>query len=317
MKKAYFGKILPFYLLSILFASPLYADAYQINLDQFDKETMTRILKTHGSFEIVGPSVEALSESAIAALDQAKTVFDLGPEVLSRVYHKSNFHGFQNVQSESYEKFLKDGKTPVRNQFAFHFKPYLADSIPVLPEDIENLKAYSNYYSNSMALLHRLYGKLAEAYHIPIERLTNFKAGPDTSALTSRKYFPDAKGTTGIPPHSDYGLLTLLVSDRDGLEILEGENTKTGKWIHTSCATPYGPRFYINVGDWLLFQIGNKEFVAGVHQVPPVDHDRYSLAVFLNPPHVQKLTTFTGVEVNYGDYLRSDKKAFHINPRLE
>ncbi len=294
-----------------IFNKGVYANLGQINVDNFDKETMTRILKNHGSFEVVGPSVNELSEIALQTLNECKTVLNLPLESLNKVYN-DGFHGFQNIQKETQDRYPND-IDKVRNQVAYHFKPYRLDS--KIPEGIDGLKYYPKYYTKAMTFLYNLYDKIAKSY-IESDKKTIFNEKAQTSVLTSRKYFP-GPGGTGIPPHSDYGLLTLVVSNKDGLDVLEGENIKNGKWLRTSCGESNKPRFYINIGDWLLFQTGNKEFVAGVHQVPKLKEGRYSLAVFLNPPLDEERSTFTGIRVKYGKFLMSDKKDYHVNLRLD
>jgi isopenicillin N synthase-like dioxygenase len=298
----------------------------QINIDDFDKETMTEILKKHGTFEVVGPSVDALSADFLEAMEECKMLFkhlsELPEESLKNIYHnlpltsgeKVLFHGFQDVQKETRKKLEEQGIGEVRYQTGFHFKPYLP---PRLPEGITELKAYAKYYEKGMVFLHRLYDIISEAF-IKSENKSTFRETDQTSVLTSREYIPgDKRGGVGIIPHSDYGLLTLVASDKPGLQALEGENIKLGQWIDAPCGEPGKPRFHINVGDWLLFETEDKEFVAGVHQVPQVkEENRYSFSLFLNPHLDEVRSTFKDILVDYDKYLKSDKKDYHVNPRL-
>lgn len=284
----------------------------QINIDEFDKVTMTNILKNYGSFEVVGPSVDKLSEQAIEALKESKQVLNLPLESLERVYHQL-FNGFQNVHKETSEAFERDGKRPIRNQIAYHFKPYLE---PRIPEGIKDLKAIANYYTQAASFLYRLYDKIADTFIKPDQK-TVFKEDAQTSCLTIRKYFPGKEGESGITPHTDFGLLTLVVSDRDGLEILEGRNVNEGRWLNAPYGNPGKPRFYINVGDWLFLQTGNEEFGAGIHRVPNVEEDRYSLILFMNPPGIAKfnqtLITLDGVKMDYLEFQKAYQRDFERN----
>ena len=45
-----------------------FAGLPQINIDEFDEVTMAHILKTYGSFEVIGPSIDELSEQALETL---------------------------------------------------------------------------------------------------------------------------------------------------------------------------------------------------------------------------------------------------------
>lgn len=276
----------------------------QINIDNFDKVIMTNILKNYGSFEIVGPSVDELSALALEALKESKQILNLPIESLEKFNH-DNFNGFQNVYKETLLARQRGGKKQVRNQLAFHFKPYLE---PRIPEGIKELKASTEYYNNATNLLHRLYDRISDSF-IEHEQKSIFKEGLQTSCLTLRKYFPGDNAETGISSHTDFGLLTLVVSDRDGLEILKGKNERDGRWLRAPYGSPDKPRFYVNIGDWLFLQTGNEEFAAGVHRVPNVEKDRYSLILFMNPPGVLKLSkmliTLHGVEMKYEDFLKA------------
>jgi isopenicillin N synthase-like dioxygenase len=283
----------------------------QIDLDAFDPAIMEHILLNYGTFELVGPSVDELIPNAVKALEQCREILALPLETLERAYHKANFHGFQNVHKESME-LAAQGKGPVRNQIAFHYKPYLE---PNFPEGVENREAYATYYGKAKTLVRKLYDAICTSLVTP-EMKTVFREDQQTSAMSTRKYFPGSTGETGIPPHSDYGLLTLVISDQQGLEVLEGQNTETGKWISAPFGTIEKPRFYINVGDWMLFQTGRKDFVAGVHRVPSVQELRHSIAFFLNPSPSEELETPSGKTVSFQQFLKSTKKEFHTNPRL-
>lgn len=56
---------------------------------------------------------------------------------------------------------------------------------------------------------------------------------------------PEPNLTLGMPPHSDYGMLTLLLQDKSvhGLQIHHG-----GKWVNVE---PLPNSFVVNVGDHL------------------------------------------------------------------
>lgn len=284
----------------------------QINIDEFDEANMDHILKHYGSFEVVGPSMDDLSKSALEALQESKQLFNLPLESLEKVYHEL-FNGFQNVHKETSEAFERDGKRPIRNQIAYHFKPYLE---PRIPEGIGELKAIASYYTQASFLLYRLYDKIAASF-IKSDQKSVFKEDEQTSCLTLRKYFPGKMGESGITAHTDFGLLTLVVSDRDGLEILESKNGNEKSWLNAPYGNPGKPHFYINVGDWLILQTGNEEFRSGVHRVPNVEEDRYSLILFMNPPRIAKfnqtLITLGGSKMDYLEFQEAYRRDFHSN----
>lgn len=301
--------------ISFLFFTSLGWSLPQINIDKFDKEEMEKILKEYGTFELVGSSIEKLNADAINALEKTREILMLPIENLERV-KQVGFHGFQNVRQETLEKqkakiALEEdiSNFPIRNQIAFHFKPYkealLAPSESRIPLGIDalqvNIDAYKKYYNDGMKVLHRLYKEIADNF-IPKTNVSDLE-NDTQSVLTTRRYFKGTEGETGIPEHSDYGLLTLVVSDQPGLEVKHCEN-----WLSAECTPKL--RFYVNVGDWLLFQTGRKDFTAGIHRVPHIDEERFSMALFLNPPYTEEQETPKGGKVPFQKFLFSDKSPY-------
>jgi isopenicillin N synthase-like dioxygenase len=232
------------------------------------------------------------------AIELSKNIFDQPKEdLLATVPEGQNkFHGYQDV------KTLTANKEFSRDQVAFHFKPYLAKS---LPKNIESDQAFHDYWNHAIPILHKLYTAIADHYGIPEKNdsgvgLRTVLNNDDRSVLSTRRYMNNPDGKFGLEAHSDTAILTLISSDQDGLEIL-----KNDEWLRTS-AHPY-PRFYINIGDWMLFQIGNRfPFKAGMHRVPkvkPQDPCRHSLIIFLNPAWDEKLMTPSGQRASYKEYL--------------
>lgn len=176
-------------------------------------------------------------------------------------------------------------KAPIRNQIAFHLRPYY-DALDTGGVDIQ---VYYDYYAQGMLVLQRLYQEIGRCF-MDKKRMSNFDKD-ESSMLTSRRYYQCKENDAGIPTHAhtDYGLLTLAISDQPGLEVL-----KNVDWIAAPCGTPL-PRFYVNVGDWLLFQLNNKAFIPGIHRVPNVMAQRFSVLLFLNPDNNDSIETTNGM----------------------
>ena len=84
-------------------------------------------------------------------------------------------------------------------------------------------------------------------------------------------------GQMGAGAHTDYGCVTLLLTDEvGGLEV----RTRTGDWIKA----PYIPgAFVCNIGDCLM-RWTNDTYVSTPHRVlSPAGRERYSIAFFLDP----------------------------------
>jgi isopenicillin N synthase-like dioxygenase len=85
-----------------------------------------------------------------------------------------------------------------------------------------------------------------------------------------------ATGQLGAGEHTDYGNLTLLVSN--GVAGLQLRN-RTGIWLDAP-AVP--GTFICNIGDFLM-RWTNDIYVSTPHRVLPPQQERYSVAFFLNP----------------------------------
>lgn len=96
-------------------------------------------------------------------------------------------------------------------------------------------------------------------------------------------YYPAATATDeaaerfGVAPHTDFGVLTLLLQDDSGgLQV----QSKSGDWIE---APPIPGTLVCNIGD-LLARWSNNRFVSTVHRViNRTNHARYSIPVFFDP----------------------------------
>ena len=73
----------------------------------------------------------------------------------------------------------------------------------------------------------------------------NFEEGSQLIVVNCYPSCPEPELTLGIPPHSDYGLLTLLLQDAqvEGLQIQH-----EGRWVTVK---PLLNSFVVNVGDHL------------------------------------------------------------------
>ncbi len=87
----------------------------------------------------------------------------------------------------------------------------------------------------------------------------------------------EAEQRFGVAPHTDFGVLTLLLQDDSGgLQV----RSKTGDWIE---APPIPGTLVCNIGD-LLARWSNNRFASTVHRViNRTSNARYSIPVFFDP----------------------------------
>ena len=87
---------------------------------------------------------------------------------------------------------------------------------------------------------------------------------------------PSTAGQPGAGEHTDYGNITLLLTDGvAGLEV----RTRDGAWLDVADT---GDLILCNIGDCLM-RWTNDAYVSTPHRVRVPDHERYSIAFFLDP----------------------------------
>ena len=109
-----------------------------------------------------------------------------------------------------------------------------------------------------------------EAYQKPLARgqLVYYPASTETD---------EAEERFGVAPHTDFGVLTMLLQDTSGgLQV----RAKSGEWIE---APPIPGTLVCNIGD-LLARWSNNRFASTVHRViNRTSSARYSVPVFFDP----------------------------------
>lgn len=113
-----------------------------------------------------------------------------------------------------------------------------------------NREAAANYSKQTNFLYQLLIGAILESLGIVKEHINDsqnlkeFEDGSQLLVLNCYPCCPEPDLTLGMPPHSDYGLLTLLLQDEvKGLQIQH-----QGKWLTVE---PIPNSFVVNVGDHL------------------------------------------------------------------
>jgi len=175
-----------------------------------------------------------------------------------------------------------------------------------------------SYYDEMTLLCKRLMKPFALALGLPICFFDDKFDRP--TALMRPLHYSNCKsvpeeGVFAAGAHSDYGVLTVLITDQNpGLEIL----TKHGVWMPVP---PINGYFIVNVGD-LCEMWTNGTFRSTVHRVVTSGlADRYSCAFFWEPNFecvVSPLPECVSPEnpakyspIMYGDYVLSKYKATH------
>jgi isopenicillin N synthase-like dioxygenase len=176
------------------------------------------------------------------------------------------------------DRALKDAELP---DLDFRFAPNLWPAEPIQFKEV-----WLRYYHAMSELAARLMQIFAVALKLPEDFFAD-KIEEHCSAMRALNY-PDGisaplPGQLRAGAHTDYGSLTILLSDPDpgGLEIYAPE----GGWV----AVPSVPgAFIVNIGD-LMARWTNDRWVSTVHRVicppsdEPVSQRRQSIAFFHQP----------------------------------
>ena len=240
-----------------------------------------------GFFYIKG---HPLSLADIETLFSTSHDFFALPEAIKRrveISPKTGNRGYVPMRGEAL-----DPSKPADLKEAFNIGLELADDDPELvagarfralnlwPNQPGFRQAMLDYFDAALDIGRRLH--MAFATDFGMERAF-FEDKLDRPLATLRLLHyppqPDATedGQMGAGTHTDYGCVTLLLTDEvGGLEV----RTRSGEWIKA----PYLPGAFIcNIGDCLM-RWTNDIYTSTPHRVvSPAGRERYSIAFFLDP----------------------------------
>ncbi|KAL1914507.1 uncharacterized protein VTP21DRAFT_8221 [Calcarisporiella thermophila] len=300
------------------------------------KEEVYRLaLALREVFETVGFAYlinHGVSVSHRQLFDKARNFFSLpGPakrKLAKRLFEPANpntYRGFFPSQKDdsSYKEGFEVGppKSPVAksNRMALgkvEKFDLLEDNVWPPESDLPNFRREVElYYHECIALGENIMRLVAISLGLPEDYFRPFFEG-NVSTLRFLHYpkrrlengtVTSDKAMFSCTPHTDSGIITLLVQDETGgLEVLNS----LGQWI----PAPYVPEsFVVNLGD-LMSRWINGRFVATMHRVQMVQGDRISIPFFFEPnidAVIEPLHILVGDDhpkyerVIYGDFVRS------------
>jgi isopenicillin N synthase-like dioxygenase len=279
---------------------PTIATIPTIHLDGRDEEfkTVQKLRETcldHGLFYLNGHGMEELFPKIFA---QSKKLFSLPLDEKKRLNDPQTSRGYRYLEEETLDPQNQHNRGDTKEGFhiGYHYPPEHPLYSPAklrgpnvlptkencsLPDCEEFQKVTEEYYEKaSTAALkvvqlllsaigledkHALDSSFAE--HFGIFKLLHY------AAIKSE---PE-NGIFGCGAHSDYGMLTLLLTDENsGLQI----QTKTGEWLDVP---PQKGSLIVFVGD-MLERWTNGLFRSTVHRVlTNGDKERYSVPFFFDP----------------------------------
>jgi isopenicillin N synthase-like dioxygenase len=257
------------------------------------------ICRQTGFLAIVGHGVS--KEIITGAWNSSREFFDLPVDrkLETKMPYVGYPYGYSPLQAEALAKSLGE-ETPPDIKESFSIGPlkqpphtgsepdadfrFAANLWPQEPAGFRD--AWSAYYIAMGELAGRIMRVFAAALHLPQEFFAAVMDNP-ISAMRALNYphqpLPPQPGQLRAGAHSDYGSLTILLSEAapGGLEI----RTPEGQW---QCVPIVPDAFIVNIGD-VLARWTNDHWVSTLHRVvnPPPDHRgstrRQSIAFFQQP----------------------------------
>ncbi|EYU40362.1 hypothetical protein ABFS82_02G140700 [Erythranthe guttata] len=178
--------------------------------------------KEFGFFQVINHGIPvSLTKDA---LDVAQEFFDLPNETKMRL---ASDNVCKPVRYGTSLNHVKD-KVQYWRDFIKHYSQPISTWIDSWPSDPPTYKQKMGKYTKAINDLHKkLMGLVFESLGLKPDYLK--KEVEQGSQVTAVNYYPSCPEPSlalGLPPHTDYGLLTILLQNQQGLQIMD----KTGNW---------------------------------------------------------------------------------------
>ncbi|CAH1429788.1 unnamed protein product [Lactuca virosa] len=261
-------------------------------------KVLSKACREFGFFQVVNHGIA--DEVIGKMIDVSKRFFELPFEERQR-YMSNNLS--QPVRYGTSFNQNNDGVFCWRDFLKLSCHP-MQDFAPLWPSSPVDLReAVGEYSMKTRHLYERVMDAILESLGLTDEKVLS-KDGSQLVMVNCYPACPQPELTLGLPPHSDYGLLTLLLQDQvEGLQIQHNDRWVTVKPILNS--------FVVNIGD--QFEIfSNGRYKSVVHRVAVNSmRSRLSVAslhsvnenVTPSPKLIDYLNPKRYEDTNYADFL--------------
>lgn len=240
-----------------------------------------RACQETGFFQVINHGVE---ESLINDLMKvAREFFELPMEERNKFISEDMKKAVRYGTSFNY---LKDQVYCWRD-FLKHYCHPLDKMLPLWPSNPSDYRKVVSTYSKKVRWLGvRIMSAIVESLGLPHNKYIEENGFSDhSSQVMVLNYFPacpEPELTLGMPPHSDYGCLTILLQDSvGGFQLLHD-----GQW---KAVRPLPNSFIVNIGDHVEI-LSNGRYKSVVHRVV-VNSEKFriSVAALMSMPFEQKI----------------------------
>ncbi|XWS62020.1 hypothetical protein CRYUN_Cryun07bG0175000 [Craigia yunnanensis] len=236
----------------------------------------------HGFFYLVNHGVE--EELLKKVFEQSSKFFSLPIEDKMK-FAKKNHRGYTAPYAEKLDTTSLSTKGDFKE--SFYIGP-LADHLNQWPlqEDLPSWRStMETYYKKVLSAGTKLISLIALALKLDEDFFEKVGALNEPLAFTRILHYPgDLESSSeeiyGASAHSDYGMITLLVTDGvPGLQVCREKSKQPQVWEDVPSMSG---AFIVNIGD-MMERWTNFLFRSTLHRVPPPGQERYSVAFFINP----------------------------------
>ncbi|XP_060174392.1 2-oxoglutarate-dependent dioxygenase 21, chloroplastic-like [Lycium barbarum] len=212
--------------------------------------------RRNGFFQVINHGIS--QEILDAAISAAFGFFDLPTE------DKEKFMSNDVFKPVRYGTSLRDGEDKVQfwRVFLKHYANPLSDWIKLWPQNPPDYRQkMGNYAEEEQKLAMNIIGLITEGLGLgPTYLSKKWEEGVNVMAVNSYPPCPQPSLALGLPPHSDYSILTIVLQSSLGLEILDSED---GQWR----VVPHlKGTLEVHVGDHLEV-LSNGLYKSAVHRV--------------------------------------------------
>ncbi|KAL8168149.1 hypothetical protein V2J09_009648 [Rumex salicifolius] len=268
----------------------------------------------YGFFQVVGHGVDAGAVSAM--LDVCRRFFEMPLEEREK-YMSADMSA--PVRCGTSFNQTKDRVFSWRDFLKLVVDPDSNDVVPLWPSSPTDFRTSALTYSKEtkklfMVLMEAIIESLGLSFTKVEEeggeqedeiQIEDFQKGSQIMVSNCYPPCPEPELTLGMPPHSDYGFLTLLLQDSvKGLQIQH-----KGKWVTVE---PIPNSFVVNVGDHLEI-FSNGRYKSVLHRVlVNSERTRITVASLHSLPfnHVIKPSTRLVDDMNPSLYMETDFATF-------
>ncbi|KAI5575398.1 hypothetical protein BDE02_10G208000 [Populus trichocarpa] len=229
-------------------------------------ESLSKACEEYGFFQLINHGIA--SESVLEMIQAARKFFELPFEERSKYMSKDQSAPVRYGTSFNQNK---DRVFCWRDFIKLNCHP-LSDVLPFWPSSPAELRqAVVNYSKGTKSLYLMLAKAILESLGLveteknidendSCDLLKEFEDGSQLIVANCYPSCPEPDLTLGMPPHSDYGFLTLLLPDEEvkGLQIQH-----EGRWVTVE---PIPNSFVVNVGDHLEI-FSNGKYRSVLHRV--------------------------------------------------